>query len=119
MDITPKNLFDERIPNGMKQFPDRVKNIQTILQFNILGDSGGTWVVNTISDPPFCSSGSSETAQCFITMPDTVFLEILAAEPIGRPQIVMKYIVEGTLEIDGDVTQAMKLSKIFQVGDLS
>lgn len=117
MSITPSELFDLRVPKGIAQNPDRVKDFPLILQFNITGDLGGTWTVDTLTQPPQCARGGNEQAQCVITMSDENLMELLAAEPIGRPQVVMKFILEGTLEVDGDVGQAMKLSRVFSVAD--
>ena len=117
MSINPSELFDLRVPKGIAQNPDRVKEFPLILQFNITGEQGGTWTVDTLHEPAGCFKGGSEEAQCVITLSDENLIELLSAEPINRPGVVMRFILEGTLEVDGDVGQAMKLSRVFSVAD--
>lgn len=115
--ITPSELFDVRVPRGLEANPERVKEFKLILQFNVSGDNGGTWTVDTIQEPARCYQGAGDNAQCVIQITASALMELLATEPIGRPQVVMKFILDGDIEVEGDVTQAMKLSRVFSIAD--
>jgi hypothetical protein len=117
MPITPRELFDERVPKGLAANPERVRETPLILQFTVTGSEGGHWTVDTINEPASCTPGIREDAPCHITMSDEALIELLQTDAIGRPQVVMKHVIEGTIEVEGDVTQAMKLSKVFTIAD--
>lgn len=117
MAITPQQLFNVRVPKGLEQNPERVKDFPLILQFNVSGEQGGTWTVDTLNTPATVHVGPREDAQCVIFIEDNALIELLETEPISRPPLVMRFILEGQVEVEGDVGQAMKLSKVFSVAD--
>lgn len=117
MSIKPQDLFEVRVPRGLKENPERVKEFPLILQFDVTGDDGGQWTVDTIGEPPNVTKGPRSDAQCVIQISSSALMELLASDPIGRPQLVMKFILDGDVEVEGDVTQAMKLSRVFSVAD--
>ena len=117
MAITPQELFDQRVPAGLAANPDRVKEMPLILQFTVSGPLGGNWTVDTVNEPASCKPGIREDAACTILISDEALMELIKADPLGRPPLVMKHVIEGTIEIEGDVSQAMKLSKVFSIAD--
>jgi len=117
MKTTPRELFNERVPNGLKEKPELAQEMGLLIQFNISGDQGGEWTVDTIADPPTCLPGNREDVQCTITLTDEALIELIAADRIARPNVFMKHVMEGTAEIDGDALQAMKLSKVFAISE--
>jgi len=117
MAITPQELFEVRVPKGLRENPDRVKEFPLILQFDVSGEGGGIWTVDTIGNPACVTVGARSDAQCVIQISSAALMELLASEPIGRPQLVMKYILDGDVEVEGDVGQAMKLSRVFSIAD--
>ena len=56
-----KELFDVLIPQGLKQFPDKAREVNAIYAFKITGDGGGEWTVDLTSNPPTIVKGDSGT----------------------------------------------------------
>jgi hypothetical protein len=117
MAITPRELFNERIPAGLRNNPEKNRENPLLLQFNVSGPEGGSWTVDTLSDPPTCNPGVRSDAQCTINISDKALTELASSDPSLRGPLVMKLIVEGTIDIEGDMTQAMKLGRVFSAGD--
>ncbi len=117
MELTPKELFETRIPRGLKDHPDIAQKHPVVLQFDILGEDGGTWTVDTKVQPATCAQGPREDADCRIELTSASLLELIQTPPSGRASAVMRFILEGTIDMDGDVAKAMKLSQIFALAD--
>jgi hypothetical protein len=111
MSEMPKNaqhLFDELVPNALKQHPDKAKEVGAIYGFNITGDGGGQWTVDLVSDPPSCTRGDSGKAQCSIEVSSEDFQAML-----GNPQLGMQLYFQGKLKVTGDPMLATKLQQVF------
>jgi hypothetical protein len=61
-------LFDNLVPEGLKQYPDKARELNAIYCFKVAGDGGGEWTVDTTIDPPSCTRGDSGKAQCTIAV---------------------------------------------------
>ena len=57
-----KELFDVLVPDALKKWPDKAKEVNAIYGFKVTGDGGGEWTVNLTSDPPTCVHDGLETA---------------------------------------------------------
>lgn len=117
MSTTPQELFNQRVPRGLADDPQRARDLALIIQFNVTGTDGGCWTVDTVADPPSCTPGTRDDVQCTILITHEALVELIDAESAARPQIFMKHVLEGTVEVEGDATQAMKLSKVFAIGE--
>ena len=61
-----QDLFDNLVPEGLKQYPDKARELNAIYCFKITGDGGGEWTVDTTANPPSCTKGDSGKAQCTV-----------------------------------------------------
>ena len=52
-----KDIFDTRIPEVLKKFPEKAREINASYCMKVSGDGGGEWVVDLLSDPPICKPG--------------------------------------------------------------
>ncbi len=116
MAVTPSELFDQRVPRGLADQPERAAELALVIQFNVSGEGGGHWTVDTTADPPSCLPGIREDVKCTIDVSVEALQEMIEADPASRPQVFMKNLLEGGIEVEGDATQAMKLSEIFAIG---
>ena len=57
-----QDLFDNLVPEGLKQFPDKARELNAIYCFKISGDGGGEWTVDCTANPPSCVKGDSGKA---------------------------------------------------------
>ena len=62
-----QDLFDNLVPEGLKQHPDKARELNAIYCFKITGEGGGEWTVDLIANPPTCTKGDSGKAvgRCF------------------------------------------------------
>jgi len=106
-DMTPKDVFEKRIPDMLKANPARAAEVNAIYQFNITGEGGGSWTVDLKKEGGAVSEGTRDDAQCTIECKDSDFIAIVTGKMPG-PQAFMM----GKLKIKGDMSLAMKLGKV-------
>lgn len=109
----PKNaqeLFNEQVPEALKQNPDKAKEVNAIYCFKIEGDGGGEWTVDLTADPPTCVPEAKDTAQCTIEVSHEDFMTMLS-----DPQAGMQLYFQGKLKVTGDPMLATKLQEFFKL----
>ena len=113
MATMPKNaadLFDNLVPEGLKQFPDKARELNAIYCFKITGASGGEWTVDTKANPPSCVKGDSGKAQCTVEVAHDDFKTVLSDS-----NTAMQLYFQGKLRVSGDPMLAMKLQQLFEI----
>ena len=107
--MTVKEIFEQRIPEGIKEDPEKAKSINAIYQFKVTGDEGGDWYVDLTAEPPEVSAGVHDQAKCTITVGDADFVDIVS----GKLNAQMAF-MSGKLKIAGDMGLAMKLGTVLR-----
>lgn len=105
-----RQLFDDMIPRGLEQHPEKAKAVGVVYVFRIVGDDGGEWVVDLAGDPPTCTPGTSDKAQCTIEVAHSDFQRMLA-----EPKAGMELYFAGKLRVTGDPMLATKLQQFFRL----
>jgi putative sterol carrier protein len=105
-----QELFDQQVPEALKQHPDKAKEINAVYVFKITGDDGGTWTVDLTGTPPTCTQGDKGNAQCTIEVAHSDFKQMLA-----NPAMGMQLYFQGKLKVSGDPMLATKLQKLFSM----
>ena len=105
-----QELFDVLVPQGLKQFPDKAREVNAIYAFKISGEGGGEWTVDLTSEPPTCVRGDSGKAQCTVELAHDDFKQMLA-----DPNAGMQLYFQGKLRVSGDPMLAMKLQQLFEL----
>ncbi len=59
-----QEMFNEKVPKALEQYPDEAREVDAIYCFKISGDGGGEWTVDLTSDPPTIKKEDDGTAQC-------------------------------------------------------
>ena len=108
---TAKDIFDQRVPDGLAKYPDKAREIGAVYCFKINGPNGGTWTVDLASNPPTCKQGETGAAQCTIEVGDSDFEQM-----IQNPQLGMQLYFQGKLRVTGDPMLATRLQKLFTIG---
>jgi len=103
-------VFDELVPKGLQQYPDKARELNAIYCFKVTGDGGGEWTVDTTSDPPSCTKGDTGKAQCTIEVAHEDFKAMLS-----DPNTGMQLYFQGKLRVTGDPMLAMKLQQLFEL----
>jgi hypothetical protein len=106
-----KDVFDTKIPQVLKKFPEKAREINAVYCMKITGSGGGEWTVNLTADPPTCVKGSTDDAQCAITMANEDFEAMLE-----NPQLGMQLYFQGKLQVVGDPMLATRIQKLLKLG---
>lgn len=104
---TVKDVFEQRMPERLRNKPDVVSKINAVYQFNISGPSGGNWSVDCTKPGGEVRPGQASNAKCTVTCTDSDFLNIVN----GKLNAQMAF-MSGKLKIQGDMGLAMKLQQI-------
>ena len=104
---TPKEIFEQKIPEKLIKNADKIVGISAIYEFNITGDNGGTWTLDMSGENNTVKEGSAGDAQCTITMAADDFSELINGGL--NPQMAF---MTGKLKVSGDMGLALKLGNI-------
>jgi putative sterol carrier protein len=105
-----QELFDVQVPEALKNYPDKAKEVDAIYCFKITGEGGGEWTVDLTADPPVCERGDKGSAQCTIEVEHDDFQTMLS-----DPQAGMQLYFQGKLKVTGDPMLATKLQQFFDI----
>jgi putative sterol carrier protein len=105
-----RDLFDNLVPRGLKEHPDKARALNAIYCFKITGEGGGDWTVDCTANPPTCKKGDAGNAQCAVEVSVTDFKTMLA-----DPNAAMALYFQGKLRVSGDPVLAMKLQQLFEI----
>ncbi len=105
--MKPKDIFENQIAARLADPAQReaAKELDAVYQFHVTGDDGGDWTVDLREGK--VSGGSTDTADCTITIADEDFVGLVQGDVPG-PQLFMM----GKLQITGDMGLAMKLGQV-------
>ncbi|MGE0548610.1 MAG: SCP2 sterol-binding domain-containing protein [Kofleriaceae bacterium] len=104
------DLFDNLVPEGLKQYPDKARELNAAYCFKITGDGGGEWTIDCTANPPTCTAGDTGKAQCTIEVSNEDFNTMLK-----DPNAAMQLYFQGKFRVTGDLMQAMKLQQLFDL----
>ncbi len=107
MALTPDVIFEQKIPERLQSRADKIANINSVYQFDITGEGGGTWVIDLTQPGGKVSKGPSENAKCIVTVAVNDFSNII--EGSLNPQMAF---MTGKLKVKGDMGLALKLGTI-------
>jgi putative sterol carrier protein len=99
---TPKEIMEKELPDRFK--PEKAKGIDTTVQMDINGPSGGRWTV-TIKDQKLeVKEGTNPSPKLAIEIKETDFLDLVSGKLNGTAAFF-----SGKLKLKGDVAMALKL----------
>ena len=107
MKLTPSALF-ARVTQHVAADPTLVQRVNAVYQFNVLGDDGGTWVVDLKNGAGDVWAGQHEEADCIISMNRDDFIA-LASRKISPLNAFM----QGRIQVQGDIMMATRLQSLF------
>ena len=105
--MTPKEYFEEKVPENLKTKAEKIAVINAIYEFQISGPNGGTWTMDLTAPGGQVSSGSSGKANCTVTMEDENFIKLVTGQL--NPQMAF---MTGKLKVAGNMGLALKLANI-------
>ena len=113
MPTSVKEFFDKKVPEVLKLYPEKARDVAAVYLFKISGADGGVWTADLNSTPPTCVPGESGSPQCTIEATDDDFRSMID----GGMQAAMQLFFSGKLKVTGDANLAPKLSKLLQMGN--
>ena len=105
--MTPKEYFDLKVPENLKNRAEKISTITAVYEFQINGPDGGVWTLDLSTPGGKVSTGSSGKATCTITMQDENFVKMVSGQL--NPQMAF---MTGKLKVAGNMGLALKLQTI-------
>jgi putative sterol carrier protein len=99
---TPKEILEKDLPNRFK--PEKAKGIDTVVQMNIKGHSGGNWIVAIKNMKMEIEEGIHPKPNLSIDISETDFLDLVGGKLNGSMAFF-----SGKLKFKGDIAVALKL----------
>jgi putative sterol carrier protein len=115
MAVDIQKLFNEQIPAQLASHSDAAKQVGAKFQMNITGDGGGEWFIDVSDSGPSIKAGNPGGADCTITIASEDFQKLHENPQANGMQLFFA----GKLKVAGNQMLAMKLQKLFQLGQAS
>ena len=112
MAVDIQKLFNEELPAALAKNAEAAKQIGATYQLNITGEGGGEWFIDVSSSGPKAVQGNPGTAECTIGMTAEDFQKLHENPQANGMQLFFA----GKLKVSGNPTLAMKLQKLFSMG---
>jgi len=106
-DLTAKDIFEQKIPERLRNNPDVAKQINNVYQFNLTGDESGTWCIDLRKSDGWITEGANPDAKCTLTLSSKDFVDVVS----GKLNAQMAF-MQGRLKVQGDIGLAMKLRTV-------
>lgn len=88
--------------------PDAAKGMDAVCQFNISGESGGSWYIVVKGGACRVHEGQAEHPNVTLTMPVETWLGMVNKKVSG-----MQAFMTGKLKVNGDIMLAQKIPDLF------
>ena len=112
MDITPKDIFEKKIPEAIGKNPALAKDVNAIFQFDVAGPAGGKWILDLTKESEWVSVGENPNPAMTITVTDENFLAIVSGKLNGQMAFMSGKIKFKPMNI----ALATKLQKVLAAG---
>lgn len=112
MDITPKTIFEQRIPEAIGKNPALAKDVNAVFQFDVSGPEGGKWALDLTKDKDWVTATEVQNPAMTITVSDQDFLAIVSGKLNGQMAFMSGKIKFKPMNI----ALATKLSKVLAAG---
>ncbi|RKG54915.1 SCP-2 sterol transfer family protein [Corallococcus sp. AB011P] len=105
---TAKDIIETQIPGKLQEKPELAKDINAIIHFDVSGDGGGKWTLDTTKSEGWVSEGLNGASKMTVTVSNDDFVKI--REGKLNPQMAA---MQGKLKFKPmDMGLAMKLAKL-------
>ena len=101
--------FFDALPSKLE--PARLAGMNAKFQFVATGDNGGDWHVSIADGAADVGAGKVESPTIVLTAAAADWLALMNGQMNGQTAFIT-----GKLKIQGDMTLAMKLESLFQLG---
>lgn len=105
--MNPQDLFD-KMPAAFN--PAAAEGVEAVIQINLTGDQGGTWVINIADGKVDVSKDPVEDPTMALTMDATDYTDMVSGKL--NP---MNAFMQGKIKLAGDMGLAMKFQNMFKM----
>lgn len=107
-DPTIREIFEKQLPERLANNPNLASDINAVVQFQITGDGGGTWTLDTTDGKRSLEAGAHGEPRMTITCADQDFVKVVTGQL--NPQMAA---MSGKLKFKPmDMGLAMKLARL-------
>lgn len=107
MTVTPKE-FMTSLDAALQSEPSRTAGLEGIFAFDVSGDAGGSWWIESNDGSGAVHEGSTDDAVLTVRMTDEVLVKMATGELDGAAAYF-----DGLLTIEGEQSKAMYLGQLF------
>lgn len=104
--LDAREVFEVHMPKRFAENPGLSARVNAKYKFVLTGDGGGVWSVDLTREPAAVREEDAE-AQCTITVPSSVFVDIVSGRLSGQ-----KAFTSGKLKVAGNLALALKLGTL-------
>ncbi len=76
INTAPADIFDKVIPERLKKQPNRLRNINAVVLFEVSGPNGGQWTLNFKKTSDWIARGRTTVPRIVLRMSDETFMRI-------------------------------------------
>ena len=105
--MTARKLFENVLPQILRDNPARAEKLGAAICFDILGEGGGTWIVDAVSRPPRVTKGTGASS-CTVRAQAVDFQAMLA-----EPKAALSLFQQGKIQVTGDTAAATRFHLLF------
>ncbi len=112
MDITPKQIFEQKLPAAIGKNPALARDVNAVFQFDVSGPQGGKWVLDLTKETNWVTASETPSPAMTISVSDQDFLAIVSGKLNGQMAFMSGKIKFKPMNI----ALATKLSKVLAAG---
>jgi putative sterol carrier protein len=106
--MNAKDIIENQIPGKLTEKPELGKDINAVIHFDVTGDNGGKWTLDTTKTEGWVSEGHNGASKMTITVSNDDFVKIREGK-LNAQMAAM----QGKLKFKPmDMGLAMKLAKL-------
>jgi predicted lipid carrier protein YhbT len=107
--MTAKELFEKVLPQILRDKPERANELGASICFDISGDGGGRWIVDSLSKPPKVTTDAKGVIACTISAQAADFQAMLE-----EPKAALTLFQQGKIRVTGDTAVATRFHLLFR-----
>ena len=107
MALTPSEYM-ESLDAQLRSDPARTQGLEAVFQFELEGESGGSWWIQADDGTGAVHVGSNEKPTSIVRMKDETFVRMTTGELDGTEAYM-----DGLLTVEGDQGKVMFLPQVF------
>jgi putative sterol carrier protein len=100
-----KEIF-EKMPEAF--LPEKASNLDVTIQINLNGEGGGQWMLKIANGQLSVGEGLADSPKLTLTMAASDYVALTRGEANA-----MSLFMAGKIEVEGDVTLALKFEQMF------